>query len=195
MEREAEIVKARESGMPDESMWASFFDVPEILSKLQFNHTIQTAVEFGSGYGTFSIPASQLVSERLISLDIEPDLIKTLSQKAHDYCLPIQAICRDFVAEGTGLPSENVDYALLFNILHIEDPLQLLKEAWRVLKYGGKMGIIHWNHDPSTPRGPSMAIRPKPVDCIRWAKNSGFELISTVELKPYHYGLIFTKKK
>lgn len=27
----------------------------------------------------------------------------------------------------------------------------------------GRLGIMHWNHDPATPRGPSMTIRPRPM--------------------------------
>jgi ubiquinone/menaquinone biosynthesis C-methylase UbiE len=53
-----------------------------------------------------------------------------------------------------------VDYAMLFNILHAEQPERLLREARRILAPHGLLGIIHWNYDPSTPRGPSMEIRP-----------------------------------
>ena len=188
-------MKGRESGMPDESMWDTFFDAPEILAKLEFDSSVRTAIEFGSGYGTFSIPASQIVSEQLVALDIEAPLIETLVQHANELRFPIQAICRDFVANGTGLANESSDYAMLFNILHIEDPVSLLKEAARVLKDAGKVGVIHWNYDDATPRGPSMDIRPKPKDCINWARDAGLTLVKQVDLPPYHYGLVFKKNK
>ncbi len=56
---------------------------------------------------------------------------------------------------------------MLFNILHLEDPMILIKEDKQILNTGGKLGIIHWNYDPETPRGPSMDVRPKAEDCIR----------------------------
>ena len=102
---------------------------------------------------------------------------------------------RDFVVEGSGLPDASVDYAMLFNILHAEERMTLLREAWRVLALEGKLAVIHWNYDPSTPRGPSMDIRPKPEDCRAWAEQVGFELLppGLIDLPPYHYGFVFRR--
>jgi len=72
----------------------------------------------------------------------------------------ITFVKRDFVADGTGLADQSVDYVMLFNILHHSEPLELLNEAYRILKVGGRAGMIHWNYNPETPRGPSMDIRP-----------------------------------
>lgn len=187
-------MKGRESGMPEESKWASFFNVSQILDALEFNSSIRTAVEFGAGYGTFSIPASRIVSERLVSLDIEPDLVEKLAKKAKKMQLPIQSVHRDFAVHGTGLAGKSMDYVMLFNILHIENPILLLKEACRVLKSAGKIGIIHWNYDASTPRGPSMDIRPRPEDCIKWAMQADLKYIKQIDLPPYHYGLLCIKE-
>ena len=85
----------------------------------------------------------------------------------------IQFQLRDFSSDGTGLATGSVDYALLFNILHGEEPVDLLREAHRVLRSGGRLGIMHWNRDPKTPRGPPMSIRPRPDDCLRWAETAG----------------------
>lgn len=41
---------------------------------------------------------------------------------------------RDFVKEGTGLLDDSIEASLLFNILHYEEPVALMKEAFRVLK-------------------------------------------------------------
>ena len=79
---------------------------------------------------------------------------------------------------------------MIFNILHIDKPEIMLKEAWRILKKKGKVGIIHWNYDPLTPRGPSMNIRPTPGQCIQWAKEVGFSHPQQYDLKPYHYGIV-----
>ncbi|HEY0196254.1 MAG TPA: hypothetical protein VGC02_01655 [Methanobacterium sp.] len=82
---------------------------------------------------------------------------------------------------------------MLFNILHAEDPEVLLKEAYNILKLNGKVGVIHWNFDPETPRGPPMEIRPKPDQCTKWAVEAGFKFENRHDLKPYHYGLVFSK--
>jgi ubiquinone/menaquinone biosynthesis C-methylase UbiE len=91
------------------------------------------------------------------------------------------------------LKDAGVDYAMLFNILHIKHPENMLQEARRVLKPGGQLGMMHWKHDSSTPRGPSMAIRPKPEQCIAWATAAGFRHPRRYDLKPYHYGIVMKK--
>jgi SAM-dependent methyltransferase len=103
---------------------------------------------------------------------------------------------RDFVAEGTGLPDASVDCAMLFNILHCEEPEVLLAEAHRVLAQGGLLGIMHWNYDPTTPRGPSMDIRPRPEQCRQWAEQLGLRLHvpDRIDLPPYHYGWVLEKR-
>jgi ubiquinone/menaquinone biosynthesis C-methylase UbiE len=83
---------------------------------------------------------------------------------------------------------------MLFNILHAENPVRILQEAYRVLSPLGKVGVIHWNFDPTTPRGPSMSIRPRPEQCQEWIKLAGFELTKPhINLPPYHYGLVGQK--
>ena len=54
------FMKTRESGMPDEAMWESFFDQSTILAQLGLQPDTQAVVEFGCGYGTFTIPAARL---------------------------------------------------------------------------------------------------------------------------------------
>ena len=126
-----------------------------------------------------------------VALDIEPDMVAATRGKAKEVNLTnIVTRQRDFFAEGTGLEPQSVDYAMLLNILHAEQPLSLLREAWRILTPGGRVGVIHWNYDPNTPRGPSLAIRPRPADCRRWVEEAGFDVVNDViDLPPYHYGL------
>jgi ubiquinone/menaquinone biosynthesis C-methylase UbiE len=186
-------MKTRESGMPEEAMWREFFDAEVILRSLGLTPSCRDVVEFGCGYGTFTIPAARIVRGTVHALDIEPDMIAATQTKAEAEGLwNVRVHLRDFVAEGTGLPSASVEYAMLFNILHAEQPERLLRESYRVLAPGGLLGIIHWNYDPATPRGPSMDIRPRAEQCRDWAVEGGFRLIDPgriVELPPYHYGM------
>ena len=189
-------MKGGESGMPEETIWERFFEPEKVLNILQLDKSIQDVAEFGCGYGTFTIPPAKMISGKIYALDIEPEMIEITQRKARENKLSnVETILRDFMADGSGLGDKSVDYIMLFNILHLEDPEKLLKEAHRILKYDGRIGIIHWNYDSSTPRGPSMKIRPKPEQCIEWATNVGFSGPKMYDLKPYHYGIVMEKTK
>ncbi len=187
-------MKIRESGMPEREMWEKFFSPARILSTLGINSQTGDVAEFGCGYGTFTIPAAKVIKGEIYALDLEPDMIRFTDEEANKGGLTnVKTVLRDFMAEGSGLPDESVDYAMLFNILHLEKPMILINEAKRILREGGNLGIIHWNYDPKTPRGPSMDIRPKPEDCIKWAESAGFGGSVQYDLKPHHYGIVLTK--
>jgi SAM-dependent methyltransferase len=161
--------------MPDEEMWASFFRPMHALAKLGVTTDINDVAEFGCGYGTFTTATAQLVRGVVYAIDIDPRMVELTARKALAAGLQnVRPLVRDFVVDGTGLEPGNVDYAMLFNILHCEHPLTLLREAGRVLQSGGLLGVMHWNHDASTPRGPSMQIRPRPEQCQAWAIEAGF---------------------
>jgi len=188
-------MKGRESGMPEKEMWEVFFNPPEILSIMGISGRIADVAEFGCGYGTFTIPAAKIIKGTIYALDIEKEMIAQTQQEAQKYHLRnVKTVIRDFMTQGTGLKEESVDYVMLFNILHIERPDILLKESYRILSPQGKLGVIHWNYDPSTPRGPSMDIRHRPEKCIQWGQNAGFIKEELFNLKPYHYGIVFIKE-
>jgi ubiquinone/menaquinone biosynthesis C-methylase UbiE len=187
-------VKIRESGMPKEEEWNAFFDPSKVLKLLGLNSNVVDVADFGCGYGTFTIPAATIISGKIYAFDIEPEMIDTVVRKTKALSLRnVKTILRDFMSKGSGLKDASVDYVFLFNILHVDTPEHLLKESYRVLKFGGKVGIIHWNYDTTTPAGPPMDIRPRPEQCKRWAESVGFIFENRLDLKPYHYGLVLRK--
>jgi ubiquinone/menaquinone biosynthesis C-methylase UbiE len=188
-------VKTRESGMPDEEMWQTFFSPSETLLTLGLCGKMSEVAEFGCGYGTFTIPAAQIINGTVHAFDIDANMISSTRAKAQQYNLSnVRLSQRDFVSDGTGLPDTSVDYVMLFNILHAEAPDILLTEAFRILRNEGKLAIMHWNYDSTTPRGPSMDIRPQPQHCVAWATNAGFVILQqSIDLPPYHYGIIAKK--
>lgn len=187
-------MKVRDSGMPDEKLWESFFNPEEIIEKLLGRRLEGNAAEFGCGYGTFTAEIARRTEGRLYAFDIEEDMIERVKLRINDLS-NVNVALRDLEKEGTGLEDEFVQAVALFNILHGHDPLKLLKEAFRILPEGGKIAAIHWRYDPSTPRGPEMSIRPKPEDIQKWMLKAGFEVSRPVDLPPYHYGIAGVKKQ
>ena len=191
-------MKYRESGMPDEQVWDDFFNPQQILDEMGINKNIDTLIDVGCGYGTFLIPSANLVGGTVIGIDIENEMIEVCKKKMQDQDIKnIDLLCGDISTENITKALKQytgkIDYITLFNILHCEQPSELLGNVYDIVKSNGKIGVIHWKYE-NTPRGPSMEIRPTPKIIIGWATKTGLSLEKYVELAPYHFGLVFIKK-
>ncbi len=121
-------------------------------------------------------------------------MAKTVERKAKELRLNnVVAVLRDFMSDGSGLSSSSIDFVFLFNILHAEDPILILKEAYRILKLGGKVGIVHWTFNKKLRDDPCMKMIPSPEQCVRWADSVGFRFQKQFELKPYPFGIVIKK--
>ena len=183
--------------MPMVEQWESYFDASGVLDSLGCREVAGDAVEFGCGYGTFTIPLARSVLGTVFALDIDPLMVAATaarSQRARLTNITIEQ--RDFVTQGCGRDSGSAGLVLLFNILHIEDPVKLLKEAHRVLHPRGQVAIVHWIHDVRTPRGPPLDVRPKPEQCRAWGEQAGLRWVRDQALpgSPWHWGMVLEKR-
>jgi SAM-dependent methyltransferase len=177
-------MKIRDSGMPDEAYWETLFDVPLVLSRLGVDRFHDVA-ELGCGYGTFSIPVAQTISGTLYTFDVDPAMLARTAERGAG--LPIVCRERDVMESGFGVA---VDAVLLFNILHGEQPIELLSHAARAAP---TVLVIHWRYG-GTPRGPDLDIRPRPEQIIDWAAEAGLHVVGNIiDLPPWHYGLILSR--
>ncbi len=188
-------MKTRDSGMPAATQWETYFDPLKIFTVLGLAKPLETLVDIGCGYGTFTMAAARCGWRRVIAIDIDLPSVQGLQARCLSESLAwVDARQRDVVTNGFGLLNSDADAVLLFNLLHCEDPLALLTESMRVLRPGGHVAIIHWRSDIPTPRGPEAAIRPRPETCSQWLKKTGFEIsLEPMILPPYHYGLVGRK--
>jgi SAM-dependent methyltransferase len=188
-------MRLRESGMPEEAYWETLLDVPLILDRLGIDARLNDVCELGCGYGTFTIQVARRISGLLTTCDIEPGMVQRTLDRCRQAGLS-NVVCRlrDVTAEGFGVAANSQDACLLFNILHAEHPVSLLTQAAGIVRVGGSVLVIHWRYDPATPRGPSLDIRPRPEDVIRWGRETRLlEAESeTVNLPPWHYGIRLT---
>jgi len=181
-------MKIRDSGMPDEAYWESLFDVPLILSRLGIER-FKDVAELGCGYGTFSIPIAKAIGGTLYTFDVDPTMVdRTLERESG---LRILACVRDVMEQGFGVV---VDAVLLFNILHCEQPVTLLRHGREALREGGEVLVIHWRHDIATPRGPAADIRPSPDQIATWAVQAGLTAGKAIRLPPWHFGMVLKRQ-
>jgi SAM-dependent methyltransferase len=167
-------MKMRESGMPEEAYWETLFDVPLILDRLGIDARLRSVVEFGCGYGTFTVPVAKRIAGTVATFDIGEAMVERTRQRAAAAgAYNVLYFVRDVFADGFGGEAGGRDACLLFNTLHCEEPVRLLAEAARVVRPGGAVMVIHWRWDPATPRGPNLEIRPRPEQIVGWAKENG----------------------
>ena len=172
-------MKVRDSGMPEEEYWESLFDVPLILSRLQIERFHDVA-ELGCGYGTFTVAAAQQIRGKLYAFDVDSAMLARTKERAVG--LRVECRQRDVVERGFGV---NVDAALLFNILHCDDPVGLLGQAAIAAP---TVLVIHWRHG-ETPRGPNLDIRPRPEQIAEWGSIAGLQAGTPIDLPPWHFGI------
>ena len=189
--------KGRDSGMPEETYWESFFNPGCIVERLGCVGLTGDVVDFGCGYGQFTVAAARRTTGTVYGLDIESEMIEVTRNRAEAAGAGnVVAERRDFLTHGTGRPDASAAFAMLFNILHIEEPVKLLREAYRILRPGGRAGIIHWKHDPATPRGPDLSIRPTSEQCREWGEAAGFRFVEAADLCccSWHYGVVLERQ-
>src|SRR4051812_12807763 len=118
-----------------------FMDPIETLAAVHFQST-NTVADFGAGSGFVSVAAASLVPQgQVFAVEINKDQVTRITRDAVDKKLSnLHPLWGDIeITEGTKLAENSVDVVLCFNVLFLlDDKAGALKEAFRVLKQGGK---------------------------------------------------------
>lgn len=187
-------MKVRESGMPEQSYWEGLFDISGVLDALKIDQQLEDAVEVGCGYGTFTLPVAQRIRGTLHTFDIEPGMVEITRARANASGVGnVRVAVRDVIKDGFGLPASSVNAVMLFNILHAENPVEMLRAASEVVRPGGRVLAIHWRSDVPTPRGPDLSIRPRPEQIAAWGSEVGLRSQPSLLLPPWHFGIVLER--
>ncbi|MCL2115369.1 MAG: class I SAM-dependent methyltransferase [Methanobrevibacter sp.] len=74
------------------------------MKKLNINHEIETLIEFGCGYGTFTLPSSKLINGNIFSFDIDDKVLEITEKRLKDENIKnVNLFKCDFVEDGTDL--------------------------------------------------------------------------------------------
>lgn len=147
--------------------------------------------------GFFSMPAAEIVGKEgtVYAVDILKSVLKVVGQLARQKGFKnLKTVWSNLEIVGaTKIPAESLDVAFLVNILFQSQKDDLvIKEAFRLVKPGGKLMVIDWLK-VDTPFGPPMNDRTNKAEIKNFAESAGFNLIEEFPAGPYHYGLIFMK--
>lgn len=154
--------------------------------------------DFGCGSGHYTLACAKVVTKTgtVYALDIQQDLLKSVKSSADlNNFRNVEIIWADLEApEGSHLVKDSVDVVIVSNLLfQAENRGQIAKEAFRVLKNGGRAGVIEWDVSEKGKFGPALSQRISKEKSQALFLQEGFRLEKEFQPGDNHYGLIFIK--
>jgi len=177
--------------------WAAVFDDPsrdawqkphEVIQALQLAPDSLVA-DIGSGTGYFSARLAHFVPKgRVYGVDIEPDMVKYLAERAKREQLPnLTAVSG--APDDPRLPGK-VDLVLMVDVYHhLGDRDRYLRKLRGSLKPGGRVAIIDF--DQRTQMGPPKGERVAPETVRSELEKAGYVLSKQHDFLPDQYFMVF----
>jgi len=173
------------------------FDIENILRKITVEEG-QKVAELGCGnFGFFVWPLARLVGRRgqVYAVDILKSTLDEIRRQALRENFPqVKTVWSNLeIFKATAVETSSLDSALLVNVLYQSDKrIEILREAIRLLKRGGKLLVVEWGNTDS-PLGPTLDKRVRLDSLKAAAPKVGLDIKEEFSAGPYHYGLILTK--
>jgi SAM-dependent methyltransferase len=181
----------------DAEKWSHVFDDPQ-RDEWQKPHEVIKALalkpgaivaDIGAGTGYFSARlANMLQGGKVYAVDIEPDMVKYLAERAKREALPNMVA----VAGAPGDPRlpAKADLVLLVDVYHHIDARQRYFSKLRgALKPGGRIAVIDFRLD--SPEGPPKEARIAPERVKSEMAKAGYVLTKEHGFLPRQYFLVF----
>ncbi|MDO9231610.1 MAG: methyltransferase domain-containing protein [bacterium] len=173
-----------------------FLNPEEIILGLEILPGMRVA-HFGCGTGFFTFSVAKKVGENglVYAIDIQSSKIETMQSQAKMLGLNNIDAYRANLEEkkGSKIKNEDVDWVLIINMLYQNKKKQeVLEEAQRVLKVGGKILLIDWeSRDRSL--GPEMESRVSQDELAVIIEKSDLSIFKKISVSNFHFGLVLVK--
>lgn len=153
--------------------------------------------DFGVGRGFYALILGELVGEiGVVScIDVIQGALDHLKSMAQNKNLNQLRYIRANLEKlgGTGLADNSQDFVLMANILFQSQMKQdIMREAIRILKPGGRACIIDWKKG-SSDFGVPDNLRTSSDEMRKMTEQVGLKFLSSIDAGSYHYGLMFIK--
>lgn len=193
----AQSPKEHQHSFGDAHKWSQVFDDPardawqkphEVISALKLAPDTAVA-DIGAGTGYFSVRFAHMLPQgRVYGVDLEPDMVKYLGERAKKENLAnLSSIAG--APDDPRLPAP-VDLVFLVDVYHhIDHRENYFRKLHASLKPGGRVAIIDFRLD--SPSGPPRNMRIAPDRVKAEFKQAGYALAEEHAFLPNQYFLIF----
>jgi SAM-dependent methyltransferase len=193
----AQSPHTREHSFSGAEHWAKVFDDPA-RDAWQKPHEVITALspapdsvvaDIGSGTGYFAARLAHFVPEgRVYGVDIEPDMVKYLAERAKREGLP-NLVSIAGRPDDANLPAK-VDLVLMVDVYHhISDRESYFRKLHGSLKAGARVAIIDFRLD--APDGPPKSQRIAPSRVKSELAKAGYAFAKEHTFLPNQFFLVF----
>ncbi|MCD4705103.1 methyltransferase domain-containing protein [bacterium] len=145
----------------------------------------------------FTFQAARIVGEKglVYAADILKEVLSSVESHAKTQGFNnIQTVWTNLESYGaTKIPESSLDISMLINVLfQAKDIAQMIKEAIRLTKPGGKLLVVDWKNI-GAPLGPDSSRRVDVAKIKEYAEAYGLKLEKEFTAGQYHFALIFIK--
>jgi ubiquinone/menaquinone biosynthesis C-methylase UbiE len=149
--------------------------------------------DVGAGSGFFTLPIAHAILPGGIvwAVDLEPEMLQFLGHKLETLPAPHNVELLQGDATHTGLHSHTCDRVMFANLWHeVHHREAALREARRLLKPDGRIGILDWRPGVGGPPGPPQEERVPMEQVVTELKRNGWRVRSSTLLEPYSYFVV-----
>lgn len=173
-----------------------FLDPVSVVDSFELKEGMAIA-DFGCGAGYFTILLAERVgsSGKIYALDVQEYALDNVRAKAKINGLSnIETIRANLEVLGSsGLPNESQDLVLLANILfQSSKKTEIIREAKRVLKTGGRLIVIDWEKGNGK-FGPPDDSKMNSLGMSDLIQKDGLSFQRKIWAGQFHFGFIFKK--
>ncbi|MCB9803134.1 class I SAM-dependent methyltransferase [Candidatus Nomurabacteria bacterium] len=163
--------------------------------KIQAGEVVADLGAGGAAY--FTMQAAKIVGDQgqVYAVDVVKNVLSSIDSKAKMSGLyNVKTIWSNLEILGaTKIPEASLDHAMLINILfQSQKKSEMITEAIRLLKPGGKLTIIDWS-DNTPGFAPPQNLQVNKEEVLQIAQNLSLSLEEEFVAGNYHFGLIFIK--
>jgi len=185
----------------DADAWAKVFDDPardawqhpdDVVAALGLAATM-TVADVGAGTGYFTVRLARAVpSGQVIATDIEPDMVRYLTERAQrEHLANVRAVLA--TADDPRLDATTVDRILVVDVWHhIGDRVRYAKNLTNALRPGGQLAIVDFTREAT--HGPPKEHRLPPEAIVADLRAAGLDAtLSPIKL-PDQFIVIGTRR-